>query len=298
MSSILRGLRGFARTSQLKTGQHRWGRRNLSASEAEVPPKSTFYAPRRNPLFSPTMIVVGIIPFFTFALGTWQVERLKWKIALIDELEEKLQRDPIFLPNRVNLAVIPEFTHRKVILRGVWDHAHSMLIGPRVRDGVHGYHLVTPLKRPGGSTILINRGFVAKDKVAVSLRGEGDDGREHEVLGMLRMGHVRNYFTPDNHPEKGEWFWADTDAMAEYAGGARADVQPVFVDEVFEGHGGEATYRVSRGIPVGRLATIDVRNAHASYVVTWYSLSALTSAMFVVLLLKQRRAVKGLPRYT
>ena len=37
------------------------------------------------------MVLVGIIPFFTFALGTWQVKRLKWKVALIDDLEEKLE---------------------------------------------------------------------------------------------------------------------------------------------------------------------------------------------------------------
>lgn len=47
------------------------------------------------------MVVVGIIPFFTFALGTWQLKRLKWKINLIDELEEKLQLQPIMLPEKI-----------------------------------------------------------------------------------------------------------------------------------------------------------------------------------------------------
>ena len=47
------------------------------------------------------MVLVGIIPIFTFALGTWQVQRLKWKVALIDELEEKLQREPMPLPPHV-----------------------------------------------------------------------------------------------------------------------------------------------------------------------------------------------------
>ena len=47
------------------------------------------------------MILVGCVPIVTFALGTWQVQRLKWKVALIDELEEKLEREAIPLPPHV-----------------------------------------------------------------------------------------------------------------------------------------------------------------------------------------------------
>ncbi len=50
---------------------------------------------------------------------------------------------------------------------------------------------------------------------------------------MLRTSQPRNYFTPDNHPEKGEWFWVDVDAIAQYAGGEAANVQPVYVEEIF-----------------------------------------------------------------
>ena len=51
------------------------------------------------------MAVVGIIPFFTFALGTWQMKRLKWKIDLIDELEEKLQLPPLKFPSKIKSVV-------------------------------------------------------------------------------------------------------------------------------------------------------------------------------------------------
>jgi hypothetical protein len=34
-------------------------------------------------------------------LGTWQLQRLQWKVALIDELEEKLQLQPLSLPKRI-----------------------------------------------------------------------------------------------------------------------------------------------------------------------------------------------------
>jgi surfeit locus 1 family protein len=105
-----------------------------------------------------------------------------------------------------------------------------MLLGPRVRDGSHGYHVVTPLVRSDGSTVLVDRGFIAKDFVKSFARGE--DG-EVEILGMLRTSHTRNSFTPDNKPSEGTWYWADVDAMADYAGGESDNVQPVFIEQVF-----------------------------------------------------------------
>lgn len=37
-----------------------------------------------------------------------------------------------------------------------------------------------------------------------------------------------------------------------------------------EGHAGDAATRELKGIPIGRAPTVDVRNAHLSYVITWY----------------------------
>jgi surfeit locus 1 family protein len=51
------------------------------------------------------MILVGIMPIFTFALGTWQLQRLKWKVNLIDELEEKLELPPLSLPSKIKFRV-------------------------------------------------------------------------------------------------------------------------------------------------------------------------------------------------
>ncbi|KAF7979407.1 hypothetical protein HWV62_42522 [Athelia sp. TMB] len=201
---------------------------------------------------------MGFMPFFTFGLGTWQLQRLQWKVNLIDELREKLEREPISLPQQV----------KKVYLKGTWDHKHTMLLGPRVREGAQGYNVVTPLIRPDGSTVLVDRGFVLKEHVE---NGALNQARgEVELLGMIRTSQNRNSFTPDNHPEKGQWYWTDVQAMADYAGGEAAGVQPVFVEEIFEGYAGEAGVRVSRGIPLGREPTVDVRNSHLSYIATCY----------------------------
>ena len=168
-----------------------------------------------------------------------------------------------------------------------------LLLGPRVRDGVIGYHVVVPLVRPDGSTVLVDRGFVKKELAPYAKQNLAADTGEVEVLGMLRTAEVRNNFTPENHPDKGEWYWADVEAMAVHAGGDEAGVQPVLIEQVFgehsnwlvsnrsqqsaEGHAGDAALHLARGIPIGRSPTVDVRNSHVSYIVTWYANSSVLS---------------------
>lgn len=130
-----------------------------------------------------------------------------------------------------SLSVIPDFIWRRVLVKGKWDYAHTMLLSPRVREGVHGVNVVTPLIRENGSTILVDRGFVSQD--CIPLIGSQSDTGEVEVLGMLRTSQPRNLFTPDNDPAAGKWYWTDVEGMAEYAGGQAAGVQPVFVQQIF-----------------------------------------------------------------
>ncbi|KAJ7170082.1 SURF1 family-domain-containing protein [Mycena filopes] len=263
----------------------------LRRSSSEAAPS---YKPHRDPWITPTMVLLGFVPIFTFGLGTWQLQRLQWKVALIDELEEKLQLQPLSLPKRINLSVIPEFVFRKVFLKGKWDHDHSMLVGPRTREGVHGANVLTPLIREDGSTIIVDRGFISSD---FDLQSMARDNREVQCLGMLRTTQERNTFTPDNHPERGEWYWKDLEAMTEYAGGVNANVQPVLVEEIFEGHEGEASSRITKGIPVGRPPKVDLRNAHLSYVITWYTLSLFTAIMFVrVMFNRNKSRGRSMPR--
>lgn len=81
-------------------------RRAESTASAASNAGNTPYKAKKYSLLSPTMILLGFVPIFTFALGTWQVQRLKWKINLIDELEEKLQRDPLILPRHIKCDTI------------------------------------------------------------------------------------------------------------------------------------------------------------------------------------------------
>ena len=49
----------------------------------------------------PVVLLLGFMPVFTFALGVWQIQRLQWKLELIDELESKLKKEPLSLPKNI-----------------------------------------------------------------------------------------------------------------------------------------------------------------------------------------------------
>ena len=51
--------------------------------------------------WGPVTIGLAFCPIITFGLGTWQVQRLRWKVDLIENLEERMSLDAIPLPRKV-----------------------------------------------------------------------------------------------------------------------------------------------------------------------------------------------------
>lgn len=102
-----------------------------------------------------------------------------------------------------------------------------------MRDNEGGYNLVTPLQRPDASTIIVDRGFVKKDRAEAARDNSDPESRvdgEVEVTGMLRLQPQSNSFTPENQPEKGLWYFPNIAQLVDYAGGKQAGVQPVLVE--------------------------------------------------------------------
>jgi surfeit locus 1 family protein len=66
---------------------------------AEPAVKETYRVKQRK--FGLGTALLCTIPFFTFGLGTWQVQRLRWKVNYISTLEDRLHREAIPLPRRI-----------------------------------------------------------------------------------------------------------------------------------------------------------------------------------------------------
>ncbi|KAI5364622.1 hypothetical protein Slin15195_G041610 [Septoria linicola] len=230
---------------------------------------------------------LATIPVTAFVLGCWQVQRLTWKTDLIARFEDRLIRDPLPLPPRIDPDAIKDFDYRRVYARGKFDHSREMLIGPRLLDGEDGYLVITPLVREDegeGSTILVCRGWVPKDKAHQSRRLNEEALPKGEVFvqGLLREPWKKNMFTPDNAPESGIWHFPDVKEMAEWS-----NSQAVWIEETMNSDLLETYRRQEKGIPIGRPAEVNLRNNHTQYIFTWYSLSLATSIMMWMVIKKR-----------
>ncbi|EXJ93776.1 hypothetical protein A1O1_02169 [Capronia coronata CBS 617.96] len=226
---------------------------------------------------------LAVIPLTAFCLGTWQIQRLDWKTKLIAKFEDRLVRPPLPLPPRIDPDAIHEFDYRRVYATGKFRHDKEMLIGPRTQDGKDGYMVVTPLEREGGSTILVNRGWISRDKKYQQDRDPSALPQgEVTVSGLLREPWKKNMFTPNNDPEHGKFYFPDVQEMAKVS-----NAEPVWVEETMTPDLMVSYDREAKGIPIGRIPEVNLRNTHVQYIVTWYSLSAATALMLWMVLRKK-----------
>lgn len=56
------------------------------------------------------LVVLAAVPLFCAYLGYWQIQRLKWKLELIDELEANLARTPMVLPDLLKSVLSLSFS--------------------------------------------------------------------------------------------------------------------------------------------------------------------------------------------
>ncbi len=226
----------------------------------------------------PTLItLLGLA--ILLALGTWQVQRLYWKEALIAKREARAREVPMALPAEIEAPGAIEF--RQVRLEGRFRHDREIYLAARVYQGRVGLHVVTPLVLGDGRAILVDRGWVPPGRKAPETRARGQIEGPVSVLGHLRLGGWMGagFFRPDNQPEENVWLWLDLPAMAAAAGLERA------VTALYAVAGTTAN---PGGLPIGREFEAKLRNNHLHYAAIWYTLAL---ALMVIYFLHQSRSV-------
>ncbi len=226
----------------------------------------------RRSLFWPT-VVAGIGLAVLLGLGTWQLQRLAWKEALMAEIVARRAAEPLAsLPRAADLAV--EF--RRASLAGRYLHEKEIRLQSRTRGGRSGVELVTPLVLADGTAVLVNRGWVPAEKAAPDARPETRAETEARVDGVLRLGERLGWATPANRPDEGLWFAAEPAQIAAFAG---VDAVPYIV--VVEGEG--------TALPRPRPPAALPPNDHLSYALTWYALAAALVVVYLLAIVRKRR---------
>lgn len=229
-------------------------------------------------------IAMLALPATAFGLGCWQVQRLTWKLGLIEQLESQLNVEAVPFPED-NFALLNDLEYRRVRVTGEFLHGREFTIHPRGRfdkgfkekgSGLvasnsvssHGAHVITPFKlSKSGRVIMINRGWVPPERVSPKSRMNAQIKGKVTFDAIVRHTEKRPQFVSNNIPAKDIWYYKDFDAMAQ-----RYGTEPIYL---------EATYESTvPGGPIGGQTNINLRNDHLNYLITWYSLAALTLAMW------------------
>ncbi len=244
-------------------------------------PPRTLARPRRRGLRAALGLALLAVFVALLALGTWQVQRLGWKTDLIARVDARLAAEPVEAPGPAEWASITREAdeYRRVALAGSFLHDRETLVQALTERGA-GFWVLTPLRRPDGTIVLVNRGYVPADRRDPASRPQGQVVGEAAVSGLLRLSEPGGGFLRANDPAGERWFSRDVMAIAaRKLPGER--VAPYFVDADAAPNPG--------GLPVGGLTVVSFRNHHLVYALTWYGLALLLAGAMVWILREKRR---------
>ena len=216
---------------------------------------------RFRPLLGVT-IAAAILFAFLVWLGVWQLERLQWKLGLIDQVNRNLTAAPVSLDTALSFG--PDAQYRRVALAGHFDNGKEAYIYGLGVGGVPVYHVVVPFKTDDGRTLLVDRGIVPRDLRNPALRPDGIDNRETKVAGVWRTGDAPGTFTPRPDLANRIWYARDVAAIAKADGIVLA--APVLIEA-------DATPNPG-GWPKGGQTVVTFRNEHLQYAITWFLMAA------------------------
>mgnify|MGYP001973789626 CR=1 FL=1 len=185
--------------------------------------------------FRPTLwsTVFALFGFtLLLALGTWQLNRLEWKNALIAERKAGSVGAPVELS--FGTKKIQSLLWKRTQIRGFFIHKYEIYLAARSMRGNVGFHVLTPLRLRSGKTVLINRGWVPREKLDPSSRTLGQIKGEVSIEGIITPGFRKGIFTPANDAEKNVWLYVDYAAMSRFVG---EDLVEVVVDAVNDAPG-------------------------------------------------------------
>jgi surfeit locus 1 family protein len=209
-------------------------------------------------LLLPALVALPVLAVLVF-LGTWQVQRLHWKTALLAEIAAA-EAAPA-----VPLSADPR-PWAKVAATGRLDHGREALLGLEVRGPVLGSHLLVPLLREDAPPLLVDRGWVPLESRTQIARPEGPVTLE----GYIRPGETRGLFAATSDTASRRFYSFVPTEIAEALG--LPQVAPF----------GLVVLGSANGLPDPARTLPRPTNSHLGYAITWYGLALSLLGVFAV----------------
>ncbi len=236
-------------------------------------------------LVLPALIAFAVL----IALGTWQMERKAWKEGLIATLTERLAAPPAALPAADTWSSLDPANdeYRRVTFTATFDNAKEALVyaaASSFRPDVsgRGYWVFTPARLADSGVVMVNRGFVPEDRKDPASRTAGQVAGPVEIVGAIRFGERRQWFSPADDPAHNLFFTRDPKAIAAAKGVTL--VAPFYVEQ-------EVPVPPDGWPQPGRLV-VQLRDPHLGYALTWYGLALVLLVVFVAWARSSGRAQK------
>jgi surfeit locus 1 family protein len=255
---------------------------------------------RKAGLIWPTLAALAGLAVL-IGLGTWQLDRKRWKEGLIARIAARTGAEPVPL-----FSVLPEGQRGQALVSGDLEYLHVTLTGRFHHDKEQylyaptpaglGWHVYTPLEVAPGSIVWINRGLVPDAKKAPASRKAGQVPGEIEIRGLVRLPAAKGPFTPQNDVQNNLWYWPDLPAMTAAAfpeapqKPAGDPQRPAAWPLVIEA---DAQPEPPGGLPRGGVTRLDLPNRHLEYAITWFGLALTLIGVYLAFAINRLRASGG-----
>ena len=199
------------------------------------------------------------------SLGTWQIYRLQWKVDLISEINNGLNSEPVFYSN-TNIK-----NYQKVKFSGIFDFAKQIYLYSLNNKGKPGYDIITPLKINSNEILLINRGWIQKDR-----KGNRNINKveSNSYEGILKKITKPNPFKPDNDIENNIWYSLKLTDLEDFTG-YKLNNFVLFLQNN------------QNNLVENKIVSPDLPNNHLKYALTWYSVALSILLYFLYFRKKQ-----------
>jgi cytochrome oxidase assembly protein ShyY1 len=150
-------------------------------------------------------VVVGIylcLLCLLLGLGAWQLVRGLEKAAVEKELEHQAGQLYTFNSKPESWS---EYRYSPVELTGKFLVAQSFLLDNRIFKGQLGYEVLSPFQlQHDGSTLLVNRGWISKNRIPDPMFQFGDPGENVTISGQLYFPG-RGFTLGPSYTDAGSW---------------------------------------------------------------------------------------------
>ena len=232
-------------------------------------------------------LAVALAMMVLLGLGSWQLQRLNWKLGLIQHIKERVHAPPValdaLLARGPDVIAGAEYTH--VTITGTFQHDLERYLYA-TGDDDWGWSVFTPLAQPNGPTIIINRGFVPRQLLDRAARVAGLPMGLVTISGLVRLAPgPRPWWAPNPDPSKFSWYWPEIGAIA--ASMVSRNSEPLAAFYV------DADSSAGPVPPAGGATNLDLPNRHLEYALTWFGLAATLAVIYVVFVFRRLSGVRG-----